>query len=89
MRTKTLLLTAALAAAGVVSSMAQVYSVNSVGYVNLTLPNGFSMIANPNPPSSLSHPSVTYNRVTPMEAGDEQCQDARLSAGLFSLLPLE
>ena len=24
-----------------------------------------------------------------MEAGDEQCQDARLSAGLFSLLPLE
>jgi len=47
MRTKTLLLTAALAAAGAVSSMAQVYSVNAVGYVNVTVPVGFSMIANP------------------------------------------
>jgi len=46
MRTKTLLLTAALAAAGVASSMAQVYSVNAVGYVNLNIPAGFSMIAN-------------------------------------------
>lgn len=48
MRTKTLLLTAALAAAGVVTSVAQtVYSVNAVGYVNLTIPSGFSIIANP------------------------------------------
>jgi hypothetical protein len=47
MRTKTLLLTAVLGAAGVVSSMAQVYSVNAVGYVNLDLPMGFSLIANP------------------------------------------
>jgi len=47
MRTKALLLTAALAAAGVTTSVAQVYSVNAVGYVNLTLPQGFSMIANP------------------------------------------
>jgi hypothetical protein len=46
MRTKTLLLTAALSAAGALSSMAQVYSVNIVGYINLTLPKGFSMIAN-------------------------------------------
>src|SRR4051812_11281238 len=46
MRTKTLLLTAALAAVGVSSSMAQVYSVNAVGYVNLSIPKGFSMIAN-------------------------------------------
>jgi len=46
MRTKTLLLTAALMAAGVASSMAQVYSVNAVGYVNLSIPGGFSMIAN-------------------------------------------
>jgi len=54
MRTKTLLLTAALAAAGALSSMAQsnVYSLNIVGYVNLPVQgsgvNGkFTMIANP------------------------------------------
>jgi len=47
MRTKTLLLTVALSAAGVASSMAQVYSQNAVGYVNLTLASGFNLIANP------------------------------------------
>jgi hypothetical protein len=49
MRTKTTLLTAALIAAGAISSMAQsnVYSLNVVGYVNVTLTPGFSMIANP------------------------------------------
>src|SRR5687768_13365508 len=48
MRTKTLLLTAALSAAGLATSMAQVYSVNAVGYVNTTVPaNGFRIISNP------------------------------------------
>jgi hypothetical protein len=48
MRTKTLLLIAAAAAAGIVSSNAQVYSVNAVGYVNKTVPaNGFALISNP------------------------------------------
>jgi len=49
MRTKTLLLTAALSAAGIASSMAQgtVFSVNAVGYVNTTVGPGFSIIANP------------------------------------------
>lgn len=48
MRTKTLLLSAAVGVAGLFAASAQtVYSVNSVGYVNLTLPVGFSMIANP------------------------------------------
>ena len=48
MRTKTLLLTAALSAAGIATSMAQtVYSVNAVGYVNVVLPAGFSIVANP------------------------------------------
>src|SRR3954471_3821610 len=46
MRTKTLLLTAALAAVGVSSSMAQVYSVNAVGYINLSIPHGFSIVGN-------------------------------------------
>jgi hypothetical protein len=47
MRTKTLLLTAALSAAGIATSMAQVYSVNAVGYVNTPLPPGFSLVSNP------------------------------------------
>ncbi len=48
MRTKTLILTAAALAAGIASSSAQqVFSVNAVGYVNLTAKHGFQMIANP------------------------------------------
>lgn len=48
MRTKTLLLSAAALAATVVSSMAaNVYSVNVVGYINVTLPPGFNMLSNP------------------------------------------
>jgi len=49
MRTKTLLLTAALSAAGLASSMAQVYSVNAVGYVNTSIPgnNKLAILANP------------------------------------------
>lgn len=53
MRTKTLLLTAALGAAGIATSMAQVYSVNAVGYVNVAITNKsavnytFAIVANP------------------------------------------
>lgn len=47
MRTKTLLLTAALGVAAAATTMAQVYSVNAVGYVNVTLVKGWNMIANP------------------------------------------
>jgi len=48
MRTKTLLLTAALSAAGLLPSMAQVFSVNAVGYVNQTVPaNGLAILAVP------------------------------------------
>ena len=47
MRTKTLLLTAAIGAAGLASASADVFSVNAVGFVNITAPKGFSMIANP------------------------------------------
>ncbi len=48
MRTKTLLLTAAALAAGLATSVAQsnVYSVNVVGYVNVTLTNGFTLMGN-------------------------------------------
>lgn len=47
MRTKTLLLAAVLSAAGIASSLAQVYSVNVVGYVNVNLTAGFNLICNP------------------------------------------
>jgi hypothetical protein len=47
MRTKTLVLTAALGVATIATSMAQVYSVNAVGYVKVSVPVGFSIIANP------------------------------------------
>jgi hypothetical protein len=52
MRTKTLLLTAALSAAGIASSMAQVYSVNIVGYVQSVWQGNstsqpFTMVATP------------------------------------------
>jgi len=50
MRTKTLLLTAVLGVAGVAATTAQaqsVYSLNAVGYVNLSLGAGFTIIANP------------------------------------------
>jgi hypothetical protein len=47
MRTKALLLAAAFAAAGVATSMAQVYSVNAVGYVNTTLKPGYNLVSNP------------------------------------------
>jgi hypothetical protein len=47
MRTKTLLLAAAMLAVGLATSSAQsVYSQNVVGYINQVIPPGFSMIAN-------------------------------------------
>jgi hypothetical protein len=47
MRTKTLLLAAVLSAAGAATSLAQVYSVNAVGYVNVNLDAGLNLICNP------------------------------------------
>ena len=44
---KALLFMAALGAAGIATSVAQSFSVNAVGFVNQTIPNNFSMIANP------------------------------------------
>jgi hypothetical protein len=47
MRTKTLILTAFVGALGIAGASAQVYSVNAVGYVNKSIPTGFSIVANP------------------------------------------
>jgi len=46
MNTKTLLIAAAALAAGVMTSQAQVYSQNIVGYINVPLAAGFNLIAN-------------------------------------------
>jgi hypothetical protein len=46
MRTKTLVLTAALGIFGAATSMAQVYSQNAVGFYTLNLTTGFNLIAN-------------------------------------------
>jgi len=45
MRTKTILLSGVVAALSGASLMAQVYSLNAVGYINVTCPPGFSIIA--------------------------------------------
>jgi hypothetical protein len=49
MRTKTLALSAVLGALGATSLVAQtnVYSLNAVGYINVTLPQGFSIVTCP------------------------------------------
>jgi hypothetical protein len=48
MRTKTILLLAAAAVAGITATNAQVFSVNAVGYVNKTVPaGGFALLSNP------------------------------------------
>jgi hypothetical protein len=46
MRTKILFTVAAALAAGLVSSNAQVYSANVVGYVNVSVASGYTLIAN-------------------------------------------
>jgi hypothetical protein len=47
MRTKTLLIAAAALVAGVISSNAQVYSANIVGYCQVGLTNGLTLVSNP------------------------------------------
>jgi len=62
MRTKTLLLTVAVSVASLAAAVAQtVYSVNAVGYVNVTVPAGkFALLANP-----LNQPTNSIAAVLP------------------------
>jgi len=78
MRTKTLLLTVAIGAVGAASSMAQVYSVNAVGYVNVTCNPGFNLIANP-----LIQASPTLSALIP--APPDGTSFYILNGGSFSL----
>jgi len=59
MRTKTLLIAAAALAVGIVASSAQTYSQNIVGYVNMPLPLGFSVVSIP-----LNSGAATGNALT-------------------------
>jgi hypothetical protein len=66
MRTKTLLCAAAVVAVGTAASVAQsVYSVNSVGYVNVTLQNGYNLISNP-----LNGTNNNINTIIPVAPAD-------------------
>jgi len=66
MRTKTFLFTAAVLAAGVGASMAQsVFSVNAVGYVNVSLKAGYNLISNP-----LNGTNNNINTIIPSAPGD-------------------
>jgi hypothetical protein len=58
MRTKTILLSAVAGVLSSASLMAQVYSLNAVGYINVTVPPGFSIIAN--------QLNTTNNFITPL-----------------------
>jgi len=58
MRTKTLLLSGVVAALTSASLMAQVYSLNAVGYINVTIPPGFSIVAN--------QLNTTNNNISPL-----------------------
>lgn len=72
MRTKTLLLTAALGVISAASAMAQaVYSVNVVGYINLNLRPGYSLIANQ---LNTGSPANTLKAVFPNVPVESQIQ---------------
>jgi len=82
MRTKTLLLTAALSAAGLATSMAQVYSVNAVGYVNQAIPaGGFAILGNP-----LNGTNNSVNTILPLPSGYDGCNIYRFDPATQSYL---
>jgi hypothetical protein len=68
MRTKTLLIAAAALAAGVISSEAQVYSQNIVGYVNTVFPAG--QYAAVNAPLAATSTNAPEDALTSLATGD-------------------
>jgi hypothetical protein len=72
MRTKTLLLTAALSAAGLLPSMAQVFSVNAVGYVKVSMPGGNKLAIIAPPLNGTPNNDVNTNIKLP-DPGSDGC----------------
>lgn len=73
MRTKTLLLSGVVAALSSASMMAQVYSLNAVGYINVTVAPNFSIIAN--------QLNTTNNNISPL-------LDSQLGTGAYNGISL-
>jgi hypothetical protein len=83
MRTKTLLLGAAAIAASVATSMAaNVYSVNVVGYINVTAQPGFNIIANQLDVDGVDAISTVLNATTP--ASQDGAEVLKFVNGNFS-----
>jgi hypothetical protein len=83
MRTKSLLLSAAALAAGVATSMAaNVYSVNVVGYINVTVQPGFNIIANQLDVDGVDAISTVLNATTP--SSQDGAELLKFTAGSFS-----
>jgi hypothetical protein len=82
MRTKTLLLTAALVAAGVASSQAQsnVYSLNIVGYVNIPVQKGKLYMLN-NAFTTGTGDNITNVLIQPYMGGTNDVPDPAIDAG--------
>jgi hypothetical protein len=83
MRTKTLLLSAAALAAGVVTSMAaNTYSLNVVGYVNVTCAPGFNLVANQLDVDGTDAIGTVLNATTP--SSQDSAQVLKFSNNNFS-----
>lgn len=83
MRTKTLLLSAAALAAGVATSMAaNVYSVNVVGYINVTVQPGYNLVANQLDVDGVDSVTTVLNPGTP--SSQEGATVLKFSQGAFS-----
>jgi hypothetical protein len=79
MKAKTLLISAATLAAGVMASQAAVYSQNIVGYINVTIPSGqFCLIQNP-----LTTGNDVLTNVIPVGAAPKGTEAYFFSAGSF------
>ncbi len=89
MRTKTLILSAVLSAAGIASSLAQVYSVNAVGYVNVTVPAGpgaFVAAGNPLNYPDGTNPANTLDNILPNAPNNTtKVWDFDPATGIFAL----
>jgi hypothetical protein len=87
MRTKTLLLSALLGTLGSVSVMAQtnVYSINAVGYINITIYPGFNMITCPLIASPDNTENTLLNESTGTYAGDSLYY-FNASTGLYNIV---
>jgi hypothetical protein len=88
MRTKSILLAAATIAAGALSSQAQsnVYSVNVVGYINITLKPGFNLISAPLQATNNNVNTVLANISPTLGTGDLFMWNATTGAGFLQAI---